>query len=207
MDLIAILELLNQLPPEMAYGVLFLAAMIEYVFPPFPGDTVVVAGTALVTAFGWPLAPVFTAVTLGAIVGGGLDFAVGAWLVRSGAVARMPPKRRKIIDLLVARFERYGAVYLAVNRFIPGVRAFFFIAAGLAGLRVGPVLFWALVSATAWNGLLVGLGIVLGGNVEEMGLWVGRHSMGVGVFVTLAVTWVAFQTWREVRSLPSSDRS
>ena len=199
MDLVALLQLLNQMPPESAYIVLFLAAMIEYVFPPFPGDTVVVAGTALVTAFAWPLAPVFTAVTVGAIAGGGLDFALGAWLVRSGAVARMPPKRRKIVDLLVARFERYGVIYLAVNRFIPGVRAFFFIAAGLAGLRAGPVLFWALVSATAWNGLLVGLGIFLGGNVQQMGVWVGRHSMGVGVVVAVGVGWIALQTWREVR--------
>ncbi len=200
MDLTAALEFLNSLPPESAYAVLFLAALIEYVFPPFPGDTVVVAGTALVTAFAWPLAPVFVAVTLGAIVGGGMDFAVGRWLVRTGAVARMSPRRRKIVDSLVSRFERYGSIYLAINRFVPGVRAFFFVAAGLAGLRAGPVLFWAFISATAWNGLLVGLGIAVGGNVDTLGLWVSRHNLLVGVVVAAVVGWLLVQTWRDLRS-------
>jgi len=203
MDLQVALDSLASMPPELAYAALFTGAFVEYVFPPFPGDTVVVAGVALVVAFGWPLPPVFAAVTLGAAAGGLCDFAVGRWAARSGTVERMGPKKRAAIALLVSRFDRWGPAYLAINRFVPGVRALFFVAAGLAGLRTAPVLFWALVSATAWNALLVGLGIAVGGNVDALAVWVGRHNLWVGITVTLIVVVVGYRTWAAVREVDS----
>jgi len=198
MELHQALDALASMPPALAYAALFGGAFVEYVFPPFPGDTVVVAGVALVVAFGWPLGPVFAAVTLGAAVGGAVGYAAGRWAADSGAVAAMGPKKRAAVHSLVTRFERWGAAYLALNRFLPGVRALFFVAAGLAGLRAVPVIFWALVSATAWNILLVGLGVALGGNVEQLAGWVARHTLVVGVLVAAVVVVVGVRTWREV---------
>ena len=204
MDLQTAVDALAQMPPELAYAVLFCGAFVEYVFPPFPGDTVVVAGVALVVALAWPLPPVFVAVTLGATAGGLVDFNFGRWAARSGAVASMGPKKQRAIGLLVARFERHGPAYLAINRFVPGIRALFFVAAGIAGLRTGPVLFWALVSATAWNALLVGLGVALGGNVDSLAIWVARHNLWVGVAVCTLVVVVGYRTWKAVREVDSA---
>jgi len=204
MDLHVALEVLSGMPPSLAYAALFGGAFVEYVFPPFPGDTVVVAGVALVVGFGWALPPVFAAVTLGAAVGGWVGFTAGRWAARAGAVESMGPKKRTAVLSLVARFERWGTVYLAINRFLPGIRALFFVAAGLAGLRTAPVIFWALVSATAWNALLIGLGVAVGGSVETLALWAGRHSLWVGVVVTVVAVILAVRTWREVASVSSS---
>lgn len=201
MDLQAAVDSLVNMPPILAYGALFFGAFVEYVVPPFPGDTVVVAGVALVVALGWPLTPVFTAVTLGAATGGLTAYGLGRWAARSGTVDRLGPKKRAAVRLIVSRFERWGASYLAINRFVPGVRALFFVAAGLADLRPAPVLFWALVSATAWNALLVGLGIGVGGNVDTLALWMSRHTFWVGVAVTLILMGASVRIWLAVRTL------
>src|SRR5262245_60083821 len=45
------------------------SAMIEYVFPPFPGDFVTVLGAVLVTGYGWSFPLVLGAVMLGSVAG------------------------------------------------------------------------------------------------------------------------------------------
>lgn len=199
MDLEAWLETLRQLHPAVVYGALVAGALIEYLVPPFPGDTVVVAGAALVGAFGWPVLPVLAAVTGGAVLGTWIDFAVGRWLVTSGRLDRLSPRNRAVIDDLVQGFERRGAAFLVTNRFVPGVRALFFVAAGVAGLRLRTVLLWSLVSAGLWNGLLVAGGLLLGANVERLADLVERYTLvagGVVALVLVAVTWRAVRVWR-----------
>lgn len=182
-----ILGTLRSLPPAAVYAVLLAGALIEYVVPPFPGDTVVVAGAALVGAFGWPVLPVAAAVTLGAVLGAWFDLEVGRWLVRSGRIERLSPRLRDATDRVVEQLERRGAVYLAVNRFVPGIRFAFFVAAGVAGLRTGPVLLWATLSASAWNALLIGLGLALGSQVERLAEWVERYTLVAGGLVAIVI--------------------
>lgn len=200
MDPVALLEALRQLPPWVVYAILVGGALLEYVFPPFPGDTVVVVGAALVAAFGWSVGWVFVAVTAGAVLGSALGWAVGAWLRETGRVEQLGPKKRRAVALVVGRFEEYGAAYLALNRFLPGVRSLLFVAAGLAGLRLPVVLAWSALAASLWNGLLIGIGVALGGNVERIAALVQRHNVVAGVLVVLVVTIVVWRTWKAVNT-------
>lgn len=180
----------------MVWGALFLASFVEYVFPPFPGDTLVVAGAALVVAGGLPLGPAAVAVTLGAVAGGVVDLEVGRRLASSGWIDRQPEHRRADLTRIVGWFERYGAVALAANRFAPGIRGLFFVAAGAAGVRRWPAIGWASVSASAWNALLIGLGVWLGRSAGALSTAVARWNVAVGV---LLVTGVVVLVVRAVR--------
>lgn len=199
MELAEWLDWLRNLPPIAAWAALGAAALVEYLFPPFPGDTVVLAGAVLVGLFGWPALPVLGAVTAGAVVGSAIDFQLGLWLVRSGRIERMAPGRRAAVERIAGRFRDRGAIYLALNRFVPGVRALFFVAAGLASLRWGPVLLWSTVSALVWNALLVGAGVALGANLETLETWFGRYNLIVGVVVVAVILGIGAQVWREVQ--------
>ena len=183
----------------VAWVCLGIASLIEYLFPPFPGDTVVLAGAVLVGVFGWPALPVLGAVTAGAILGSAIDFQLGLWLVSSGRVESLGDRKRAAVERIAQRFRDRGAVYLALNRFVPGVRALFFVAAGLAGLRWGPVLLWSAVSALAWNALLVGAGVALGANLDTLEVWFGRYNLLVGAVVLAVLIGVGVQVWREVQ--------
>ncbi len=244
MSLMEWVELLRDTPPWVGGGVLFLGALIEYVFPPFPGDTVVVAGAALVTAFGWQLWPVLGIVTAGSVAGSMVSWAVGCALARadrrrlrvaredapngaadrgdddgpaqidraagsavagdrvprrSRTAARSDGRVRQAMELLAARFERHGAAYLALNRFTPGIRTLFFVAAGWVGIGWRETMFWSAVSAAAWNGLLVGLGVAVGDNLALLELWLARYAAVVSVIVALVIAWNGWRVWRAVR--------
>ncbi|HZS37926.1 MAG TPA: hypothetical protein VFF06_13910, partial [Polyangia bacterium] len=67
----------------VGFALLGAAAAIEYLFPPFPGDLIVVFGAFLVTRRGWPALPVMLSVLLGSIVGFMIDYYAGRLLART----------------------------------------------------------------------------------------------------------------------------
>ena len=161
-----------------APAILFLGSLIEYVFPPFPGDTLVVLGAwyAVNGKISWPVA--FVAVTAGAVVGAWIDYRIGVAL---GAALERGAMRRGPITLehvrrVEAGYARFGAWFLLANRFLPGIRAFLFVGAGAARLPVGKVLLWGGISAAAWNALLLLVGAFLASNLSEFVGWLERYT-------------------------------
>ena len=82
---------------------LFGAAFIEHVFPPFPGDLLVVLGAwyAVQGTLSWPA--VYLAVTAGSVIGAWFDHRVGAWL--GARLERNPGKGRWLKPEQLASFE------------------------------------------------------------------------------------------------------
>lgn len=194
MDLTAALDWLASVPPWLAALVLFASSILEYVFPPFPGDTVTLAGAMLVPIAGTPLWLVFGAVTAGSLAGSMLVFFLGEWLYRWQG-RHLHEKSHHAFDALAARFRRHGAAYVALNRFLPGVRSFFFVAAGVARLPWWKVAAWSLVSLVAWNALIVAAGLAVGANVQRLEalfrqytaiVWVALAVLAVGLLVRWA---------------------
>jgi membrane protein DedA with SNARE-associated domain len=162
------------------YPVLALAALVEYLFPPFPGDSVSLLGGASV-ALGersWPL--VLLALMAGSVVGILLNWRVG--LAIGARVERLPEGRlmpgvthaqvRRAQELMRTR----GALLLVVNRFLPSFRAVLFIAAGASEMPLWRVLSLGTISALAWNGLLVAVGMALGDHADRIELFLRRYE-------------------------------
>ncbi len=166
----------------LGIALLAAAALFEYIFPPFPGDTITALGGALVTGFGWNLGLVFFAVCVGALAGSFIDYGIGVWIAK-----KKPPKPDGKIQKLVARFHRHGAAYLIVSRFLPGVRALFFVAAGMANMKPAPVLLWSGLSAVLWNALLISIGLSIGNNLDTIGQFVTTYSIFVWVVIGCVV--------------------
>lgn len=147
---------------------LALCAFVEYIFPPFPGDVLAVAGALLARLSGWNVWLVVISLTSGNLAGAAVAYWVGArGLSRERLLkTRRGAARKEGIDRVIAGYRKYGAVFLVANRFMPGIRAFFFVAAGTAGIRLWLVLLYAGISALAWNGLLVFVGYLMGDNFE-----------------------------------------
>jgi len=184
----------------LAPAVLFGATLVEYVFPPFPGDLVVVLGAWWVVQghVSWPAA--FAAVTAGALLGAFVDWRVGAWIgARLERRAALPTVVHKLLTAeRMARFEesyrRWGGLLIAANRFLPAIRAFLFVAAGAARVPLRKVLLLGALSAIAWNALLLGAGALLARNLAELVGLVDRYTQAasalvVAVLVALAASW------------------
>ena len=144
--------------------------MVEYLFPPFPGDTVTLFGAFLITRHGWSMPLVFLSVMIGSAVGSMADYGIGVWCRERYAQGRFlkNPRARQAVDRVLAGFAKHGEIYVVVNRFLPAVRAVFFIAAGMAGLRPGRVLLFSMLSAAAWNALIIGAGYAAGASWDRI---------------------------------------
>jgi membrane protein DedA with SNARE-associated domain len=177
----------------IAYLVLGLASLIEYVFPPFPGDTVALFGVFLSFAAGYRAAWVYLALNTGAILGGQLAWAFGRAFRERGSRPRWLRGARAdaAITEITSRYEKHGSIYLALNRFVPALRGFFFVAAGIAGLPFGRVMFFGGVSALLWNAILMGLGYFIGAHWETLASVVSTYTaVSLGVVVIAIVVGV-----------------
>lgn len=187
----------------LGYVVLALASLIEYVVPPFPGDTVALFGVFLAATAGWGAAWVYLALNLGAIGGGMIAYAFGRAVAKPERRPRWLRGERseRAIASITARYRRHGAMYLGINRFVPALRAFFFVGAGIAQLPWPAVLLWGSVSALAWNAILLALGWAVGESWEAMVAWVQAYSAVATVLVVVAViALVARGVYRRARA-------
>ena len=168
---------------EISHFTLFLAmfagSFFEYVFPPVPGDLWTAAG-AILLARGQSFIAVFFGANLGSVAGFLVDYGFGVWLANPERRFRhWGPRWERMgrgIDRIAAGFERHTAFYLMVNRFLPGIRALFFVAAGFARVPVWKVVVFGLVSSAAWNILIIGAGYALGRSYERLLEWMGRYT-------------------------------
>ena len=177
---------------------LALAAMVEYVVPPVPGDTITLFGAVLITAYGWSFWGVFGAVMAGSVIGSMMAFYIGNWWRKR---REHSGHRHESIDRLVAKFHRHGAAYLVINRFLPGIRSLFFVAAGLAEMRPVAVLGYSAISAALWNLGLIAAGSALGANFETLLGWVKRYTMATWLIIGgVALAWLGRAIWRRWRA-------
>lgn len=176
------------------------SALIEYVFPPFPGDTITLLGAVLITGYGWTWWAITGAVVAGSLVGAYADYWLG---LRLRARPRRPEHaaRWAAIDRVVARFERHGPAFLILNRFVPGVRALFFLAAGLAGMRRRDVLLYGGLSVALWSALIIALGATVGANLESLERWVRRYTAVVWILLgAIALLYIGARLLRRWRA-------
>ncbi len=179
---------------------LFLASFLEYVFPPVPGDAVAVLGAWYATHGGLSWSVLFTALLLGAIAGTAFDWRLGRWLGarldHRAAVGRLDRDR---LERFERAYRRWGGLLLVVNRFLPGVRAFFFIAAGAARIPLWKVLLYGGISAALWNVVLLGAGALLARNEHELLALFARYDTAAWIALVLGCA-IGIIVWRRRRA-------
>jgi membrane-associated protein len=179
---------------------LFFASFLEYVFPPVPGDAVAVLGAWYATHGGLSMIVLFVALSIGAAAGTAVDWRLGLWLGQRldhrAAVGRLD---RGQLERFEQAYRRWGGLLLVVNRFLPGVRAFFFVAAGAARIPLWKVLIYGGISAALWNVLLLSAGALLARNEQELFGFFARYDAVAWTAVALACALGAI-VWRRRRA-------
>jgi len=187
------LHTLEHGPQYWAYALVVAAVAIEYVFPPVPGDTVALFAVALAVRaqLSWVL--VYLSMTLGALLGGLAAWGFGVWLANheeSWPSFLKTPGATRALDAVRRGYDRHGAMYLVANRFLPALRAFFFVGAGVSRMNVGPVIVFGGISAALWNALLMGIGYAVGSNWDVLRDLAERYAVATLILVVIAVVGV-----------------
>lgn len=201
-----VLAWLNQAPPDLALVLVFVAALSEYVVPPLPADTVVLAASLLVVAGLVSFTAVFAAAVAGGVAGSAVGYVAGRWLAEPGGHLRYEPWIERLTGKgstkrFLAAFRRHGLGVVAFNRIFPGVRAVTFVAAGAARLPPGPVLAVGALSQAGWTLLMLGIGVRIGRDWENIKATfsVYRDALFVAGGLGL-VLFVAMKVWQRQRS-------
>ncbi len=182
------IQLLQTQALPIAFVVLFLASIIEYVFPPFPGDTVFLFGAFLAGRDLLPVWLVFLSGSLGSFAGSLGLYGLGKTKGRDYFIKRnFSFFSAEKVRTLEGRFARWGGIIIAANRFAPGFRPFFFVAAGIARMSLFAVIVYSLISITAWNLGIFYLGFRLGQQWEKMKGFVQVYSAIVFIFITAVI--------------------
>ncbi len=182
--------------PHVAYGLVFLAALSEalpVVGVLVPGSLIILAVSALVPTGAVALWPLLVWATAGAVVGDGFSYWLGRRYKRE-ILLRWPFSRYpQVAAQSEAFFHRHGGKSVFLGRFIPALRAFVPLFAGILHMPARRFYVSNFLSALAWAPAHVFPGVILGASLALAGAVAGRLAAFVLTLMVLlwVIAWVA----------------
>lgn len=170
----------------------------ESMILPVPSEAVMPFAGFLIAdgTFSWLGVIVFS--TVGSIIGSLISYWIGAaggrpLVQRWGKYVLVT---HHDLDMTDRFFQRYGGWAVFTSRFIPVVRHFISIPAGVAKMPMGKFLLATVVGATLWNTFLAWVGVKLGENWERIRQYSEKTDI---VVLILLVGLLAAYIYRHVR--------
>ena len=151
----------------------------------------------------WILLPV---VAIAAITGDSVGYAFGNRVGRS-LFQREDSFwfRRKHLDTASAFYEKHGGKTLILARFLPVVRTFAPIVAGMGRMSYGRFLFYNVIGGLLWTFSMIGGGYLFGRSLEAFGIGpkeVDRYLIIViGAIIVISIAPTVLHLYRENRVL------
>jgi membrane protein DedA with SNARE-associated domain len=151
--------------------------------------------------FSFPL--VLAAATIGGVLGSVALYFPGLWLGEERLRQFIDKYGRYVfvyvedLDKTSKLFDRHGGKAVLIGHLLPGITALISIPAGLKRMSLyGRFMFYTIIGSTLWNGILIGLGWVLGANYELVEQYAPIIEYGVLAAIVLAIVWFVWRRWR-----------
>jgi membrane-associated protein len=173
-------------------------------FPFLPGDTLLFAlglfiNSEQIDVFpGGPwieLLIAFVLLTLSAFLGNVTGYEIGRRLgpplyERDGRILK-----KKYFDQTHAFFEKHGSKALVIGRFVPFVRTYITVVAGVTRMDRRRFFVWSLVGAVLWVSSILLLGYFLGQAFPGLGENIDKALLVILSFTVIPIAW----EWRRHR--------
>ena len=190
--------------PFWVYAAIFVACFIENIFPPFPGDSFILAAGGLVAVDRLSIVYASLMVLSGGLASVMLLHQLGVRRGRDFFVRRQFKYFTATdIDAMDARFQRYGALIIIVSRFVVGLRSALAVAAGISRYRTDKMLLFSAISYFLFGGLLMYIAITLVENFDLLMKYIKAYNL---VLWPLVILFVVFVVWRKLRKGKRTDR-
>ncbi|HEX3645115.1 MAG TPA: DedA family protein [Vicinamibacterales bacterium] len=172
------------------YAVVFAGVFLENTGLPVPGETALLAGSALANfgqlSLAWVIATAITA----AILGDNLGFFIGRrggrrLAERHGWRIGLTPERLLEFDRF---FLRHGPKAVFAARFITGLRVVGAVLAGGSGMKWPQFLFFNATGAVVWCTVIASAGYSLAHSWATLERWVGGSGlMGLALVAAIGI--------------------
>ena len=195
----SVLDLFSRLQPWHFFLLVFAGYFVENIFPPLPGDTMLVFSAYLFGVYQYhgDLVWLYVFSVGGAVLGFMLMVFLGGKLGRDYFVKRdLRYAPREFFAKVDRYFRRYGAWVILGNRLFFGMRPVIGLAAGISGMPRRRIALLNAVSAFVFNAAFMLLGVLIGENwplIEN----ILRKYTGLTVVMTLLL--LLWLVWRILR--------
>lgn len=185
----------------LGYVGLALLLVAENLFPPIPSEVVLPLAGFLVGRGDLGFWQALLASTSGSVAGALILYALGRYggrrlVLRYGRFLRVDEDS---LDRADGWFRRYGDWVVLFARVVPFARSVVSIPAGTMKMPAIRFTVMTALGSFAWNTLLIGAGLILGANWQQVEAWIGSYSN-----VVLVVTAVAIAILLVLRQLRKS---
>jgi len=163
----SLIEFIISLISDNLYPGVFLAALIETIFPPIPSEIIFPLAGYLILQNEMSVFHI-----IGAGIAGGAGATLGACVIylialklgRAGLAKYL--KYAKISDEKLSKadrwFEKYGDKSVLFGRLVPGLREIVSIPAGIFSMKPKKFLVYTAIGSCAWSTMLTAVGYYLG---------------------------------------------
>ena len=184
----SLFSFIEQAPPWMVFVTVFLASYIENIFPPIPGDTILIFGAYLVGRGDLSFTTAMITTLLGSVLGFltlyVAGFKYGRGFFYSKQQTWFSPNSIQRVEVL---FEKWGYGVVLINRFLAGLRSVIGLFSGIGNLNIWKVITLSTISSLLWNGTLIWLGSTIGENWEQIGVYLKRYNTTVTILIVIVV--------------------
>ncbi|MDD2463131.1 MAG: DedA family protein [Desulfobulbus sp.] len=175
-----------------AYAGAFLLMALESMIAPVPSEAVMPFVGFLVTDGKWNLWLALLSTSLGSLTGSLLSYWMGYYggkplVLKVGKYLLL---NRHDLELTERYFsKRQGVLTVFLARFVPVIRHFISIPAGMGKMRLLPFIAVTLIGATLWNGFLLILGMRLREHWTVVQKYSHQVDIGIVVLVLIGLGW------------------
>jgi membrane protein DedA with SNARE-associated domain len=191
-----ITELISKIAVQIlettAYAGAFILMALESMIAPVPSEAVMPFVGFLVTDGKWNLWLALLATSLGSLAGSLASY----WLGYYGGkplvlkVGKYLLLNRHDLELTERYFNRKQGLYTVfLARFIPVIRHFISIPAGMGKMPLVPFMLVSVVGATLWNGFLLYLGMRLRGHWTVVQKYSHQVDIVIIVLAVIGIGW------------------
>lgn len=157
-------DLLIAMGPWVLVGVALIVFIESGVlFPVLPGDSLIFAAGLLHISLGLNMWVLIGVILIAAFVGAQIGYWIGHRWGRTLFKDDARFLKTEYLHQAEAFFEKYGGRALIIGRFVPFVRTYVPLAAGIAKFPYGRFVFFNTLGSVIWGGGITWLGSALGG--------------------------------------------
>ena len=146
---------------------------------------------------------VFLTSTLGAYVGALALYFLGAKLGLERSIrwlSKLPLVDREDFETAERWFRRHGKSAVFFGRLLPGVRSLISLPAGAEKMHLGTFSVFTIAGSGIWNGLLIGLGVLLGKQYSMVEQYARYLNYAVYAALAVVVVWLVIRYIRRRKS-------
>jgi len=185
---------------QYGYAGIFGLLVLGIVGLPVPDETLLVVSGTLIAKGRLEWAGAWLAAFGGSVAGISMSYAIGriagrGFVHRWGRYVHFTEERQHQVQ---AWFDRLGHWVLTFGYFIPGVRHFTAIVAGMSEVRFRTFALYAYPGALLWVSTFLGLGAYLGDNWRGVLALIHRSLLGLLIAGAIAAAvFLLFRWWRQ----------